>query len=131
MRIHISLMVSDLEDSIAFYRRLLGTSPTKRHADYANFRLDEPPLHLALVAGQAASAEGHHFGVELRGPEELATWRQRSTRSGLDGQDEANAECCYARGEKLWLTDPDGHHWEIWHRTGDFGALAPVSACCA
>ena len=36
---------------------------------------------------------------------------------------ESDAQCCYARAEKVWLTDPDGHKWELWHRTGEFDAM--------
>ena len=49
MRIHISLEVSDLKKSISFYEKLFSQKVSKVKSDYANFRLDEPGLHLALV----------------------------------------------------------------------------------
>ena len=52
-RVHISLPVSDVEASARFYEKLFGQAPTKRKPDYANFRLDQPALHLSLVQSPA------------------------------------------------------------------------------
>ena len=134
MRVHVSLAVGDLGRSVDFYQGMLGTAPSKRHEDYANFRLDEPPLHLALVPGASTRAGNgpEHFGIELPDHETLWSWRERVRSAGISGFDEEDAQCCYATGDKLWLTDPDGHRWELWVRTGEFTAMAPKeTACCA
>jgi hypothetical protein len=36
---------------------------------------------------------------------------------------ENEARCCYAKADKLWLTDPDGYRWELWTRTGEYDAI--------
>lgn len=133
MRVHISLPASDLEKSRAFYTDLFGTPATKVRDDYLNFRLEEPAIHLALVRRSAAAPDPlQHYGIELPDETSFAVWEERAEKVEAASAIEAepDAKCCYARGEKIWLTDPDGHRWEIWHRTGEFEALAePESEC--
>ena len=138
MRVHISLPVTDLARSQAFYSSMFGTPATKVKPDYLNFRLDEPAIHLSLIQNEAAVPHPHqHYGIELPDAESFSRWEQRGARvedaRAIDP--EPNAECCYARANKLWLTDPDGHRWELWHRTGEFDSMGkepegPRSACC-
>ena len=138
MRVHVSFPVKNLEDSIRFYSRLFDSDPSKRKPDYANFRLNQPPIHLAMVESQKAAngatndASVQHFGIELPDMETLHDWRTRTTDQDMNAFEEAGAQCCYAEAEKIWLTDPDGHRWEIWVRTGEYDALKqPKSECCA
>ena len=42
MRIHVSINVSSIEQSIKFYSALFGQKVSKVKSGYANFRLDEP-----------------------------------------------------------------------------------------
>lgn len=124
-RVHISIPTRNLEKSLQFYRRLFDTPPSKVRDRYANFRLDEPAIHLALVEQEREQSTGHsphgpsHFGVELKDREMFDRWRERFEREGLAGRDEKDVVCCYARAEKVWFNDPDGHAWEIWVRTAD------------
>ncbi len=142
-RVHINLTVSDLAASIGFYEAMFGVPATKRRDDYANFRLDAPALHLALVQAtkQQPAAVGdsnqQHFGIELFDDGELAAWRERVTN--LRPVDEQQVTCCYAVADKFWLADPDGHAWEFWVRHAEAdrltrqlaGESAPDSGCCA
>ncbi|MNL88760.1 Cadmium-induced protein CadI [compost metagenome] len=43
------------------------------------------------------------------------------------------ANCCYALQDKVWVTDPDGHQWEIFFVIqGDVAPLENQDAtCCA
>lgn len=121
MRIHISLNVESVERSKAFYSALFGVPASKEREDYANFRLDEPPVHLALQEGGPMGHAGvSHVGVELPGHDKLAAWQERLESAGIRFTPENEATCCYARADKLWLTDPDGYRWEVWVRTGEF-----------
>ena len=134
MRIHISLPVKDLDQSVAFYSAVLDSPASKLKADYANFRLDEPAIHLALVAREGADAKisASHFGVELPDHEILETWRSRASDGGLNLLDDPDASCCYARADKFWLSDPDGNRWEFWVRTGESEVMKQEpSVCCA
>lgn len=143
MRVHISLPATNLEKSQAFYSELFAASPSKVKEDYLNFRLDEPAIHLSLIESNAAhNNPQQHFGIELPSEDLFDSWRERlvdndSTASSKTESEakvliEDGAKCCYAQGNKLWLADPDGHRWEIWHRTGEFDALTqPEEKCCA
>ena len=129
MRIHISLNVKTLNDSIGFYSHLFGQAASKERDGYANFRLDSPPIHLALVEDEGRTGEGvSHLGVELPDADTLAAWRDRLESSGADFAIEDQAACCYAKADKLWLSDPDGYRWEIWVRTGEYEAMGATNA---
>jgi len=134
-RPHISLEVTDLEAAITFYRKVFNTDPTKRYDDYANFRLTEPALHLALVIGKRvpSTATSQHFGVELFADSQLQQWRARVIAAGLTPRIEVAVTCCYAVADKFWLTDPDGHDWEFWVRHDEADTMhgRQKSACCA
>lgn len=143
MRVHISLNVASLDASVRFYSTLFGQSVSKQRPDYANFRLDQPPVHLALAQAEVRTSSStpdnaSHYGVELSGHGELEQWRSRLDDSGVRLDIEDDAACCYARADKLWLTDPDGNRWEIWVRTGEHDAMgstqsiqqATPEACC-
>jgi catechol 2,3-dioxygenase-like lactoylglutathione lyase family enzyme len=133
-RVHISVPASNLEASVGFYRSLFGVEPSKLRGDYANFRLDAPPIHLAVVGSAAATQPGadrHHFGIEVPTRDELESWLARLDDLGRPMRRELDQACCYARADKAWLTDPDGHAWELWVRTGEADRLEPESqACC-
>ena len=109
--------------------------------DYLNFRLDEPAIHLSLIESNSAhNNPQQHFGIELPDGELYDSWRESLVDSDSTAPHEAEtkalvedgAQCCYAQGDKLWLVDPDGHRWGIWHRTGEYYALInPDEKCCA
>jgi hypothetical protein len=47
-----------------------------------------------------------------------------------------DTECCYARQDKIWVTDPDGTPWEVFTVLADTehdSADSPPrpTACCA
>jgi catechol 2,3-dioxygenase-like lactoylglutathione lyase family enzyme len=121
MRIHISLNVSNIGKSIEFYRGMLGSEPTKTKPGYANFRLNNPPIHLALQESTKQVGEGvSHLGVELDDREMLENWHRRFESAEVNFKVEDKARCCYAKADKLWAQDPDGYSWEFWLRPGEF-----------
>lgn len=140
-RIHVNVNVADLDRSIAFYTRLFGAGPAKVRADYANWRLDEPALHLALVSKPDHRKDhgGEHFGIELFATEDLHAWRGRVEAAGVTPRIEEQVTCCYAVADKWWAADPDGNEWEFWVRSDDAEAMhgdmpletASGSTCCA
>jgi len=138
MRVHISLAVKNLDESLKFYQQMFGQPPTKVRQDYANFRLDQPAIHLALEPvdtlekGAVEGTTHSHFGIELPDLETFGAWRERLRETGAQGRDEEGAVCCYARAEKVWLTDPDKNPWEIWVRTGEAEQMhSNKTECCA
>lgn len=114
-RVQLALRVSDLESSIAFYRKLFGTEPAKRRPGYANFAIAQPPLKLVLLEGASDVPTAlDHLGVEV---EDTALVTEATTRlagEGLATDVEENTTCCYAVQDKVWVTGPGRERWEVY-----------------
>jgi catechol 2,3-dioxygenase-like lactoylglutathione lyase family enzyme len=83
--VHISLNVSNLNQSVGFYRRFLG-EPTKLKADYAKFVAQDPEIHLALQPGRVARESAgalSHFGIRVDSAEQVLRWKKALTDRGL------------------------------------------------
>ena len=132
-RMHVALAVADLGRSTDFYTRLFDRGPAKREPTYAKFEVVEPPLVLSLNLTEAAGpvrAAPAHFGIRVEQPAELEALRGRLSTGGLAAREEAGVACCYAYSDKLWVTDPDGHSWELYRRLGDAPVHYPGSGGC-
>ena len=102
-----------------------------------------PPQPLRLEGRGATGVD--HLGIQTETAEELGTLAGRLKAAGERHVDQADAHhCCYARGDKTWVFDPEGVAWETFHTTGaithygeDLGPeTAPAGApakdeCCA
>ena len=140
-RVHISLSVSDIKESVEFYSNLFQTPATKVKSEYANFRMETPALHLALTQVLPSQTNKHnteseHFGIELFNPNELENWHSKVRASGLKTITEKEVTCCYAVGNKFWAQDPDGNRWEFWVRLEEASSMKSPetsnqdSVCC-
>ena len=136
---HLSLDVPDLDEAVRFYRELFGTDPAKLQPGYAKFELTDPDVALALQ--QAARPGLSHLGIRVETTEEVEASSARLSNEGLITFDERDTTCCYARQDKVWVSDPAGNKWEIYTVLEDVegepaaeGAAAtcctPQSACC-
>jgi catechol 2,3-dioxygenase-like lactoylglutathione lyase family enzyme len=115
IRFHLSLNVSNLERSVAFYRTLFGIEPAKCRVDYAKFELEEPPVVLSLEpSGRGTGGALNHLGFRMPDSQALVAMQQRLELAGIRSQREEGVECCYARQTKFWVTDPDQTLWEIY-----------------
>jgi catechol 2,3-dioxygenase-like lactoylglutathione lyase family enzyme len=132
MRAHISLDVRNVANSIRFYEKVFGRAPQKSTAEYAKFDLVTPPLNLSLVASTGKVSSVNHFGIEVQSPEEIASWKQRLQQEGIIERVEEDVACCYARQDKVWVSDPDGNAWEIFTVHEQLEVTGPVSntGCC-
>ncbi len=128
-RLQLALTVGDVDEAVAFYSKLFDAEPAKRKPGYANFALDEPPLKLVLIEGEAGGAL-NHLGVEVDSTDQVAAATSRLAETGLTTREEEGVECCYARQDKVWVTDPDGAPWEIYAVLGDAEVMSST-ACCA
>jgi catechol 2,3-dioxygenase-like lactoylglutathione lyase family enzyme len=132
-RVQLALRVSDLEGSIAFYSKLFGAEPAKRRPGYANFAIEEPPLKLVLIEGEADQPTVmSHLGVEVFSSDEVIAATSRLTDAGLVTLTEDNTECCYALQDKVWVRGPGQEPWEVYVVTADADTLtkASDSVCC-
>jgi catechol 2,3-dioxygenase-like lactoylglutathione lyase family enzyme len=116
VRFHVSLNVTDLGASVAFFRTLFGAEPAKLRPDYAKFEPADPPLVLSLEPARAVGRGGalNHLGFRLPDAPSLVAMQERLERAGLRTRREEGVECCYARQTKFWAHDPDGNLWEVY-----------------
>lgn len=114
-KLQLSINVADLDAAVDFYSRLFATSPAKVRPGYVNFAIDDPPLKLVLNApGNGAPGTINHLGVEVTASTEVAQVTARLDAAGLKTTAEADAQCCYARQDKVWAFDPDRLPWEYY-----------------
>jgi catechol 2,3-dioxygenase-like lactoylglutathione lyase family enzyme len=119
---HITLLVADLERSLAFYRSVLGLRLVKqtvndddrnaRHLIFgdADGRLMVTCLEYPdLDEGTVGRGSTHHFALAVEGEDELEAWRGYLSSKGV-----ATTEML-DRGDfkSIYLRDPDGHIVEI------------------
>jgi len=114
-RFHLSLNVTDLKRSVAFYRVLFGMEPAKLHDDYAKFDLVDPPVVFSLVPHSLGPGTSlSHAGLRVADAAAIEKVQQRLEAAGIPTQTQECTVCGYAKQSKLWLVDPDGTHWEVY-----------------
>jgi catechol 2,3-dioxygenase-like lactoylglutathione lyase family enzyme len=137
-RFHVHIAVNNIQESVDFYSKLFGQSPSKQQSDYAKWMLEDPKVNFAI------SARGHalglnHLGFQVETTDELAELKQHAqTASAGNLLDDGETACCYANSEKHWTLDPQGLAWEHFLTLSDaltFGEdnvppPAADSACC-
>jgi catechol 2,3-dioxygenase-like lactoylglutathione lyase family enzyme len=114
-KMHVSLHVKDLEESVRFYSTLFGSQPAKVKPGYAKFDAETVVLSLEHRPGDCGCICGlSHLGIRVSSTAEVLAARARLQAAGLAFKDEMNTNCCYALQDKIWLTDPTGYRWEIY-----------------
>jgi catechol 2,3-dioxygenase-like lactoylglutathione lyase family enzyme len=114
-RFHLSLDVTDIPQSVAFFRLLLGCEPAKFKADYAKFEPADPAIVLSLEKrDKLVTGRLNHAGIRVAASEELVAIQRRLEEGGVKTLRQDGVECCYAKQSKFWATDPDGTMWEIY-----------------
>lgn len=110
-RLHVHVAVADLGDSIRFYTALFDSPPTLEKEDYAKWMLDDPRVNFAIsTRGRVPGLD--HLGIQAEDKNELTELSERLRRADRPVLDEGATTCCYAQGEKSWITDPQGIAWE-------------------
>jgi catechol 2,3-dioxygenase-like lactoylglutathione lyase family enzyme len=131
---HVSLNVTNVEASVAFYEKVFGVAAAKRRPGYAKFDLAEPALNLTMQEAPRTGINASHFGVQVASSEDVAAAWTRFKQAGLPTRTEENTSCCYALQDKVWVEDPDGNAWEVFVVKGDTEVMmkdaAPGAACC-
>lgn len=127
---HVSLNVSDIHASIAFYEKAFGVAATKVRPGYAKFDLDQPALNLSMVEAPRTGINASHFGVQVATAEDVSSARERFEAAGLQTKSETETTCCYAVQDKVWVQDPDGNAWEVFVVKADADQMRANSQCC-
>jgi catechol 2,3-dioxygenase-like lactoylglutathione lyase family enzyme len=125
---HLSLDVPDLDAAVAFYRELLGIAPAKEKPGYAKFELADPPLALALNENGRPGLS--HLGIRVGDTATVEAASLRLKEKGLATLDERDTACCFARQDKVWVTDPAGNPWEVYTVLEDVEANDASQTCC-
>lgn len=131
---HVSLNVTQIDASVAFYERAFGVAAAKRRPGYAKFDLAEPSLNLTMQEAARTGTNAAHFGIQVASEPDVAEARARFERAGLATRTEESVSCCYAVQDKVWVEDPDGNAWEVFFVKGDADAMGDATsmgdACC-
>jgi len=129
---HVSLNVSNIEASVAFYEKVFGVTVTKRRPGYAKFDLQQPSLNLSMVQAPRTGLNASHFGVQVASSEDVAAAWTRFKQAGFKTKTEENTSCCYALQDKVWVEDPDGNEWEVFVVKGDTDQMScdPTNGSC-
>ena len=134
---HVSLYVSNLENTIQFYKGFFGVVPNKIKAGYAKFILEEPSLVISFIenADRVQSNFGH-LGFQVETKELMLEKLDSAKLLGLVSKEEIGTACCYAVQDKFWAEDPDGIQWEVYYFHEDVEFNDPhytggdSNACC-
>jgi len=136
LKAHMALNVKDVEQSIEFYKKLLGIEPLKVRRGYAKFDVENPALNLTLnqVPFNERGALSH-MGIQVRSTEDVLAIREGWIEAGLITRDEMKVDCCYAVQDKTWVADPDGNEWEVFvvleDNLPEKKSTEEATACCA
>ena len=137
-RLQLAIDVDDLDASIAFYTRLLGTEPAKVKPGYANFAVADPPLKLILMENPGRGGSLNHLGIEVEDVDTVDALQTRLAAEGLASRDERATTCCYAKQDKFWVENtPNGEQWEVYTVLEDSATFGPAdgveeeAVCCA
>jgi len=132
LKAHVSLNVSNVENSVAFYEKAFGVAATKRRPGYAKFDLDSPSLNLTMSEAPRTGVNASHFGIQVASTADVLEAKARFESVGLATFSEEDTACCYAVQDKVWVEDPDGNSWEVFVVKADAPVMkADASSCCA
>ena len=139
-RLHVSLAVKHLDQSVQFYSTLFASEPTVLKQDYAKWMLDDPRVNFS-ISTRSEDRGLDHLGIQVDSREELGEIADRLESAGRGVYDKGEAHCCYAHSHKAWVRDPEGLAWESFFTFGadtvyGEGMVAPEpaasrKACCS
>jgi len=118
-RLHVHVVVPDLDQSIRFYSTLFGAEPVKVKDDYAKWMLEDPRVNFAISQRVTREAGVDHVGIQVDTRGELDELSNRLKAAGASTFDEEATTCCYAQSDKSWVNDPAGVRWETFFTFGD------------
>lgn len=136
-RMHVSLYVRNLAETVDFYNTFFGQRADKIKSGYAKYVLDSPSLIISFVENKERVASHFgHLGIQVETKEELEERLAIARKQHILHKEEIGTACCYAVQDKFWVNDPDGHQWEVYyfHEDAEFNdphyETEAASACC-
>ncbi len=133
----VTLAVSDVARSVAFYQRLFGLPVQGRHGDAVLLRLGSGPYFLKIMPAGGAGPRIDHWGVAVEDfdvQRVLGTLEALGVSRAIGGQGlsgGARRVRVHTRDgtPELYLGDPDGLVTQLQHRTY-CGGSGPLGAEC-
>jgi catechol 2,3-dioxygenase-like lactoylglutathione lyase family enzyme len=129
--------VADISKTVDFYNAFFDKEADKIKTGYAKYILNTPALVISFVENPArVQSNFGHLGIQVDTEEKVHHYLQVAQSKELNTKEEMGTNCCYAKQDKFWVADPDGHQWEIYyfHEDVEFNdphyALEEQAACC-
>ena len=136
-KMHISLYVNDMLETVNFYTSFFGQPADKVKTDYAKYILDEPALIISFIENPERVQENFgHLGFQVATKEEVLKRLDAIQKMNIKTLEEMGTSCCYAIQDKFWVSDPNGIQWEIYYFHKDVAFNDPryengeSNACC-
>lgn len=139
-RFHVHVAVADIQQSIKFYSTLFNSAPMVEKEDYAKWMLDDPRINFA-ISNRGRTPGLDHLGIQVDDGDSLKEISARLQEAQQPILQQEQTTCCYAKGDKTWVHDPQGIAWESFFTSGSattYGEDAELSvhasgnsACCA
>lgn len=136
-RMHVSLYVSNIANTVNFYNAFFGKAAVKVKPGYAKYILDSPSLIISFVENKERVQQNFgHLGFQVETLDQLNQLLGEMKRKALLVKEEMGTTCCYAKQDKFWVNDPDGVQWEVYyfHEDAEFNdphyGSEEASACC-
>ena len=117
-RMHLHMGVENLDSSIQFYTSLFGVSPTVKQEDYAKWIMDDPRINFAISTRCDSKRGVDHLGIQCEDRDSLVETANRLSEAGQPLVHQDKTVCCYASGQKVWVSDPQGVPWETFVTDG-------------
>lgn len=115
-RMHVSLYVSNLAQTVDFYNAFFGRRAEKIRHRYAKYVLDAPSLIISFIENEnRVRANFGHLGFQVGTQAEMEERLAVARQQGIVSSEEIGTACCYAVQDKFWVNDPDGHQWEVYY----------------
>lgn len=133
---YVPIHVSYINETIKFFTSFLGLNPTKIKQGYTKFILEKLSLIISMVENLSCVKDNGHWGIQVDSTEELESSRNIAKSLGLVSNEETGVNCCYAKQNKLWVTDLDGIRWEYYYFHEDAAFNKPhfveenATQCC-
>src|ERR1700676_4551521 len=106
---------------------MFGEEPAVVKADYAKWMLEDPRLNFAISnRGQAPGI--NHLGLQAEDDAELEGIHANLQKADATVLPEIGAQCCYAKSDKYWVTDPQGIAWESFRSLGSIPLFGSAEA---
>ena len=125
-RLHVHVVVQDLGESVRFYSTLFVAEPTVIKNDYAKWMLEDPRVNFA-ISNRGGRPGVDHLGIQGEDDGALSRLDARLRDAGRTVHEQKAARCCYARGDKVWVTDPQGVAWETFATFGEINVFGEDS----